>query len=141
MAFANALENSPRAQLGHATGLAQALSFSSRLFRKNGFKGRRQVIDISGDGRDNVGPFPFMVRDGLVSQGITVNGLAILNEDATLEFYYESIVVGGEQSFVESAEDYVDFAAAIKRKLVREISNKVISGVETDAPVQSAFLR
>ena len=139
--FAKRIEESSRARLGHGTGLAQALQFAARLFDRNGFNGTRQVIDVSGDGRDNVGPFPMIVREGLISMGITINGLAILNEDSTLQYYYESVVAGGEQSFVESAEDYVDFALAIKRKLVREISNTTLSENKGNTTLQSAFLR
>lgn len=122
LTFADDIERLPRQLLGDGTGIARVLRYCLPMFRKNNWQGTRLVIDLSGDGRDNVGPFPLMVRDSLVAQGITINGMAILNEDPTLAFYYESTVSGGVGSFVETAADYVDFGKAIVRKLVREIS-------------------
>ena len=39
-----------------------------------------------------------------------------------LATYYESEVIGGAGAFVEVARDYEDFAEALRRKLIREIS-------------------
>ena len=52
---------------------------------------------------------------------MTVNGLAVLNEEPDLLGYYEAEVTGGEGSFAMSCADYADFAQAIRRKLLREL--------------------
>ena len=70
-----------------------------------------------------------------VATGITVNGLAILNEAPYLEFYYLSEVIGGENAFVLGADDYDDFAQAIRIKLIKEINNAPMSDRRDRPPV------
>ena len=88
----------------------------------NGFAGRRRVVDVSGDGRNNHGPAVWRARDLAAAQGITVNGLTILNEDPTLDRYYRARVIGGTGAFVITANDYGAYRLAILRKLIMEIS-------------------
>lgn len=82
----------------------------------------RKVIDVSGDGMANFGPSPAEVRDRLVAQGITINGLAILTEEPWLADYYRDNVIGGSAGFCLVAENMDSFAEAILRKLVQEVS-------------------
>src|SRR3954454_11157704 len=49
--------------------------------------------------------------------GITINGLAIVNDAPYLEDYYRRNVVGGSGGFVMSAS-----GKAIRRKLLRELA-------------------
>jgi hypothetical protein len=112
----------PRHFAGYGTAISSALRFCTDLFFGNGFEARRRIIDVSGDGSDNRGPMPSNRRDVAVSLGITINGLAIRNEEPNLEFYYHKHVIGGTGAFVMTADDYFDFADAIVVKLVREIS-------------------
>ena len=97
--FARAIEASPRRFFGKGTGITRALQFSSNLFEDNGYRGRRRVIDISGDGRNNSGRPPAPTRDRIVDAGIVVNGLAILDGDIMLGAYYIEHVTGGTASF------------------------------------------
>ena len=112
----------PRHYVGYGTAITSALRFCARMFFGNGFESQRKIIDVSGDGSDNRGPMPDLVRDATVAAGITINGLAIRNEEPNLEFYFYTHVVGGAGAFVMTADDYHDFADAIVVKLVREIS-------------------
>jgi Protein of unknown function (DUF1194) len=82
----------------------------------------RRVIDLATDGRNNIGRPATVARDFVVSQGITINGLAISNEWKELAVYLERQVIGGNLSFVEDAKTYDDFGATMLRKLVREIT-------------------
>ena len=125
--FSEEIENTPRFLIGGGTALGDALSFSMNQFEGNGFRGRRQVIDISGDGRTNQGAHPSRVRDRAVDAGITINGLAILNEDVYVDRHYQYNVVGGTGAFVMSADSYEDFATAILEKLVKEIAGVPIA--------------
>jgi hypothetical protein len=121
--FASEIEQSPRYMRWGATALGEALSFSAGLFEDNGFEGTRRVIDVSGDGSSNQGAFPTVVRPLVVAAGVTINGLAILNDEPDLGEYYKNQVIGGPRSFVESAKNFADFANAIRRKLIREIGS------------------
>lgn len=125
--FAAIVDATPRFVNGGSTALGNALRFSRELLESSPYVGARQVIDISGDGRTNQGiPSP-VGRDEALERGITVNGLAILNEEPGLDIYYRDRVIGGPGAFVISAVDYRDFARAIRLKLVREMSGPPIA--------------
>ena len=107
-------------------------------------KALRVIIDVSGDGPDNCnGDEPIeTVRDELVANGVTINGLPILegaNASApappagaaladsvltgpALEVWFKSKVAGGNGNFVLPANGYSDFGRAIRQKFVIEIS-------------------
>jgi hypothetical protein len=61
------------------------------------------------------------VREEVIEHGVTINGLAILNELPLLDRYFRERLIGGEGAFVMVAQDYADFAQAMAVKLVREI--------------------
>jgi len=104
------------------TAIGDALEFAILQIEGNGFVGRRKVIDVSGDGPSNNGSATPLARDMAAARGITVNGLAILNEDPTLDRYYRSNVIGGTGAFVMTANDYESYRLAILIKLIREIA-------------------
>ena len=108
------------------TSLSTALTFSAALFA-SAPSAERMVIDVSTDGRNNSGPPVAPVRDRVVAQGITINGLTILNEWPTLNTYFEGNVAGGPGHFVIPANDYDAYGEAILRKLVREITGPGIT--------------
>jgi len=122
LSFADEIERIERQSVGYLTGIGQAVDYSADLIETNAFDGRERKIDVSGDGRNNVGPEPAVARERALLQGITINGLAILTDDADLHGYYESEVVGGPASFVISASTYDDFALAMAKKLTRELT-------------------
>jgi hypothetical protein len=105
-----------------ATSLGGALRGGLRLHQGSPFAAHRRVIDVSGDGRHNEGPPLDGARRAVLEAGITVNGLAITREVATLDRYFEARLIGGPGAFVERVEDYGGFAAAIRRKLLRELA-------------------
>jgi Protein of unknown function (DUF1194) len=109
------------------TAIDNALAFAMDILTTNEFAGRRRVIDVSGDGETNWGPSPDRVRDRVVAAGITINGLAIANEQPALGEYYRAHVIGGTGAFVVTATDYADFARAIRIKLMQEIRSGPIS--------------
>lgn len=104
------------------TGLGQAMIFADRLTETNPRKCRRRIIDISGDGVWNHGPRPSAVWRTDISRDVTINGVVILGATPNPLAHYESEVIGGPAAFVEVAEDFEDYAPAILRKLLRELS-------------------
>jgi len=86
----------------------------------------RTIVDVSGDGADNCNPtIPVdAVRDELVADGVTINGLPILEgpKAPTLETWYRDHVIGGDLAFLIPAMGFEDFGRAIRRKFVIEIS-------------------
>ncbi len=71
------------------------------------------------------------VRDRIVAEGITINGLPIMLKTSyafgpysipNLDVYYEDCVIGGPGAFMITIDDPARFAIAIRRKLVLEIA-------------------
>lgn len=134
LGLADRIDGLQRRILTGATSIAGALTFAHSLLLSHPFDADRLVIDISGDGRNNQGPAVETVRQGVVAQGVTINGLAIVNEHPTLNYYFEDRVIGGTAAFVEVANDYADYPRAIRRKLIREIRTMNISDPRPVAP-------
>ncbi len=121
------------------TGIGRAMEFGVRLIAENEFAGRRLKIDISGDGRDNIGSLPSASRQQARSLGIAINGLPILIDTYNLDRYYRDKVISGPDAFLEIASDYDDFARAFLRKLRREITPSISrNGPAPRARVQQA---
>jgi hypothetical protein len=121
-AFAQELQTAPRLVIGGQTAIGDAIDFAMSLFTRSGYDTGRRVIDVSGDGASNRGRRVTEARDDAVRQGIAINGLAVLNEEPNVDEFYRWAVIGGTGAFVISAHDYTDFADAILKKLVREIT-------------------
>jgi hypothetical protein len=68
------------------------------------------------------------VRDLGVAAGITINALAVLNEEGPgLLAHYRDQVIGGPGAFVMHCPDYAAFAEAIREKLRREIGGVAVA--------------
>jgi hypothetical protein len=123
------LAEAPRASLSW-TSISGGLDFSRTVLAQAPFEATRRVIDVSGDGVNNSGGPVEMARDRLVAEGVTINGLPIVNDRPTfgrmppvpLDEYYRESVIGGPGAFVIVAEDFQSFGNAVKRKLIREIA-------------------
>jgi Ca-activated chloride channel family protein len=122
LSFAAKVQALERSPVRRFTGIGRAMEFGVRLITENGFAGRRLKIDISGDGRDNIGSLPSASRQRARSLGIAINGLPILIDTYNLDRYYRDRVISGPDAFMEIARDYSDFARAFLRKLRREIA-------------------
>ena len=123
---ADLIDRTPRLVEDGATAISAALDYAARLAL--GVNAERRVIDVSGDGRDNQSGDILEGRIKAVAAGITVNGLAILNEDPYIDGYYLYNVIGGTGAFVLTANDYEAYALAILAKLIKEISGVPIAG-------------
>jgi hypothetical protein len=124
-AFADRIAGVERRQLSNFTGIGHAIAFAADLIDANEFNGDERKIDISGDGRSNAGPAPSQMRLVAAARGITINGLAILDNEPGLADYYEANVIVGPAAFVVPAINFEAFAEAFRRKLKRELSPKV----------------
>ncbi len=134
------------------TGVRRALLFGrDLLLTANGFEGSRSLIDISGDGFENVDHNPlgcsdpsgctpghlndFLInnaalhfaataaaRDLVLGSGISINALPILTDFPDLDtFFYDAYVVGGPGAFSLAANDFDDLDAAVRAKLIAEV--------------------
>jgi len=125
--FAAQLDNPVRRALGR-NAIGSALLRGKRLIEENDIDGWRRVIDFSGDSiRNWSGPSIAEARAEVLAAGITINALPlVLNDDmgraATLEQTYRDQIIGGPNAFTVPTATRADFVAAIKRKLILEIS-------------------
>jgi len=120
--FAQTLGASERSLQPGGTSISGAIEFGLHTLVACPCAPLRAVIDISSDGRDSFSYRLDQWRAMADSAGVTINGLAITNEIPTLDRYFELHVVTGPSAFVEKAEHYDDYAEAIARKLLRELS-------------------
>jgi len=131
-AFADALLNAV-SNPGQGTAIGDSLELAAQLIETNDLEGTQRVIDVAGDGPNNYGRPVALVRDELVARGFTINGLPIVvtGEYGTgdwgayygkLDEYYQNCVIGGRRSFLIPARGFQDFANAVRRKLILEIS-------------------
>jgi hypothetical protein len=125
--FAARIDATPRNLAEGGTAIGTALQYSAAVVLSAPVLPKRRVIDLSADGRNNRGVRPSTARDEIVARGVTINGLAIINEWPTLDKYFENQVVGGPGNFVIVANDYEAYAEAIYRKLLKEITGPGIS--------------
>jgi len=128
-AWASALDEAPRISLSW-TSISGAIRHARAELARCPFEATRRVIDISGDGVNNSGAPADIERDAAVAEGITINGLPIINDrpnfgrppPVALDEYYRENVIGGPGAFVIVAESFESFGIAVKRKLIREIA-------------------
>jgi hypothetical protein len=111
-------------QRGIGTSISDALALSQRTLAALPYRTTKQVIDISGDGVNNAGRPVLQARDEVLAKGITINALPIMDDTTPddLDRYFRACVIGGPAAFVLPAEGFTDFARAMRRKLVLEIS-------------------
>lgn len=133
-AFILRLAAEPRSFWGR-TAISAGIDQGVQLLAETGLNAARRVIDVCGDGTNNAGREAADARDDAVKAGITINGLAIINEHPVswtfahvqppggLAKYYRENVTGGPGSFVLEVHDFTSFGEAMTRKLVDEIAS------------------
>jgi hypothetical protein len=134
-AFIAALQDAPRSFAGR-TAISAGIDRAVQALAESGLDAQRRVIDVCGDGTNNAGREVDAARDDAVAAGITVNGLAIINEHPVswtyahvqppggLPLYYRENVTGGPGSFVLEVHDFSTFGEAMTRKLISEIAGR-----------------
>ena len=131
--IAAALLKAPRSFMGR-TSISRVIDFSVAQLAAAKWNASRRVIDISGDGTSNSGPELEEARKTAVALGITVNGLAIINDRPDMNFsahthppgglpqYFRENVIGGPGAFLVVVKDFNSFAEAMANKLAKEIN-------------------
>lgn len=102
------------------TDISEAVRHGVGLLAAAPHGSERPVLNVCGNGSDNVGEGPERARDLAVGAGVTVNGL-VIGEEPGLAAYYRERVAGGPGSFVVEARKPADVADAMLRKLVLDL--------------------
>ena len=129
---AAAILAAPRSFMGR-TSISAAIDFAMTRFGATKWQAKRRIIDVSGDGTNNSGRAVTEARDQAVASGVTINGLAIINDRPNLGYsahtqppgglplYYRQNVIGGPNAFLIVVRDFNSFADAMANKLAKEI--------------------
>jgi hypothetical protein len=129
---ARRIRTNPRVTGSPTTAIGSAMGFGVGLLdqRANCWK---RALDISGDGQANTGPRPQDVA--AVPTDVVINGLVIeVANIQELSAYFDAYVIRGSGAFVEVALGFEDYAAAMERKLLRELQSLALSAAPDDRP-------
>lgn len=124
-----------------ATGLGTAILFGARALQTQA-ECWQLTLDVSGDGPNNEGPEPEILRDRAEMAGVTVNAL-VVGTDAPgaggadrrqaeikeLLSYFAARVITGPLAFTEAALTFDDFENAMRRKLLKELAVLAVSSI------------
>lgn len=119
---------SVRGESRYPTALGYALARASQAFRRAPPCDTR-TLDVSGDGESNDGFAPAHVYATYPFDDIGVNAL-VIGRDPGLVQYFQTEVIRGPFAFVEVAQDFEDFERAMRRKLERELTPRVVGAAE-----------
>lgn len=134
------LNNVERSSAPRGTAVGSAMLFGAELLSKQQECWKR-TLDLSGDGKHNLGPHPREAKRMLRASGITVNGLVIGADDPThgdkryvqvgeLSAYYNAWVILGPGAFVEVALGFEAYEDSMTRKLIRELKGLTLSDAQ-----------
>lgn len=137
-----ALGRHPRSPAAPTTAIGSAM-LAGFFFLEERPACWKRTLDLSGDGQTNTGPRPQDIGAARTPAGVTVNGLVIGSGNPRsadtrsagikdLASYYESYVIRGPDAFVEVAQGFEEYGAAMERKLLRELASLVMGAVVPD---------
>ncbi|MDF0603137.1 DUF1194 domain-containing protein [Psychromarinibacter sp. C21-152] len=132
------LTGTGRVSMAPATAIGVAMRTGAEALAAQGDCDRR-VLDLSGDGKSNVGPRPRTVKRDPALAGITVNGLVVGADPRSasdargaavgeLLAYYRNEVIHGPGAFTELALGFEGFEGAMAKKLLRELQTLAVAG-------------
>ena len=123
-----------------ATAIGHAMGYADAMFRQ-GPDCWLRTLDLSGDGKNNDGPAPEVVRKRAAFDQVTINGL-VIGSDSTvgrderqmeimdLSAYFRKRVIHGPGAFIEVALGFEDYQRAMERKLQRELQGLVVGQLD-----------
>jgi hypothetical protein len=130
-ALATRIAATTRSRSDLPTAMGRALGHAAILVR-DGPPCARAVIDVAGDGENNES---FGPRDAYAAfppfQRITVNALVITAPETAhaLISWFGDHVLHGPGAFLQVTDGYSDYAAAMERKLIREMTPPAVSSL------------
>ena len=115
------LDASHRHSIGSLTNVSGAMAHAGDMLADSPYASKRAIMNIVGNGKDNVGESPRWSRDALVARGATINGV-VIGGDGKITEYYRQEVIGGRAAFVLAADTLDEMVEAFTSKFVSEIT-------------------
>nr|WP_319799735.1 DUF1194 domain-containing protein [Roseobacter sp. H9] len=139
-AISEKLARTERRSATPGTALGVAMTVGAQFLDERAHCWKR-TLDISGDGKSNLGPRPRHLKDAIGARGITVNALVIgtdapasddrrQTEIGELSAYFQAEVITGPGAFVQTSLGFEDYADAMTRKLRRELEDFVMGRLQ-----------
>lgn len=132
--FAREIENNKRTVFGN-TDIGSGIWAALDLLADQRLCASKYVVNVSGDGQETVSPKRrqlaslYQARLRAEKMGVTVNALVVSDDKGDLASYYAKNVIVGTGAFVMDIQTYADYSIAIKKKLIRELSPRVLATV------------
>jgi len=125
-AFATAISGITQFE-GGATCVACGINAAVAALQSNDYEGP-SVIDVSGDGEENVGDTGDVVaaRDAAAGLGIKINGLPIGGGQSLFNWYQTNVQTA--DGFTLAADSFAVFDKAVNDKIVKEITGDSVPG-------------
>jgi Protein of unknown function (DUF1194) len=111
------------------TDISAAIDFASLLLASVPYATSRSVMNICGNGTDNVDDGTVLARHRALARGFTINGL-VLGRKPEVTQYFRSSVIGGPGSFVMELSDPNDAGEIMMKKFSRDL----VSSLRTIKP-------
>lgn len=108
-----------RSKSGRLTDLSRAIDHAGALLAAAP-SGGRWVVNIIGNGADNMGEEAAPARDRLLDAGATVNGV-VFGGDPDAPAYFRDEVVGGTGAFLIAADSAAVVAEVMRRKFLKDL--------------------
>lgn len=106
--------------IGRLTNLSQAIDHAAGMIMTAPYAADRAIVNIIGNGEDNVGEAAELARERVVAIGGTVNGV-VLGDDPLVLDYYRRQVIGGPGAFALAAGEAGALVEVLTRKFLHDI--------------------
>jgi uncharacterized protein DUF1194 len=106
--------------IGRLTDLSRAIDHAGALLAAAPVSGGRSVVNVIGNGADNMGEGAAPARDRLLDVGATLNGLVFGGDPGTIA-YFRDEVVGGTGAFLIAADGSAAVLEVMRRKFLRDL--------------------
>ncbi|NLS05029.1 DUF1194 domain-containing protein [Rhizobium sp. P32RR-XVIII] len=126
--FAREIDNNQRAVFGN-TDIGNGIWSALTMLSDPNACARKLIVDISGDGRETLGPKRprvislYQARRRAEQMDARINALVVSDDLGDLASYYARKVILGADAFVMHVKNYGDYSAALKKKLIRELAS------------------
>ncbi|MEP1521506.1 DUF1194 domain-containing protein [Ascidiaceihabitans sp.] len=137
LAAAETVADSKRSHNDFPTAMGHALGFGAKMLARAP-QCDTKTLDMAGDGQNNEGFGPQAAYREFPFEDVTVNGLVVNGADFEAETgliaFYEGQVMHGPGAFIVVAQGFDDYARAMQRKLVRELSLPILGALPLPGP-------